>query len=223
MIPLSRHDYNRGTTRYQQEAATFRLMSSLYPMITLPDISYPYNALEPYIDAETMRIHHTKHHQAYIDKLNGLMDKQPELKQHSVESLLSMLESLPLDEKEKTILRNHGGGHVNHTFFWQLMNPANTKDAALAKRITETFGSVDAFKEVFSNGALNHFGSGWMWLVQKPDKSLHLYSTPNQNSPYLSGHTPVIGLDIWEHAYYLKYQNRRADYIKAWWNVIKII
>jgi superoxide dismutase, Fe-Mn family len=192
-------------------------------MLTLPKLNYPYDALEPYIDARTMEIHYTKHHQAYLDKLNSVLDKHPQLAGQPVEKLLASLESLKMDEKDKTMLRNHGGGHVNHTFFWEIMSPVKQKDDALAQRIVQAFGSVDEFRSRFADAALNRFGSGWAWLVEKKDKSLAVYATPNQDSPHLTGDTPLIGLDVWEHAYYLKYQNRRAEYIEHWWNVLKLL
>lgn len=192
-------------------------------MITLPALPYQYNALVPFIDEETMRIHHTKHHQAYIDKLNLVLEKYPLLQSDSVDSLLQKLETLPMEPKDKIQLNNNGGGHSNHTFFWSIMGTTKHVDPDLSKKITATFGSVDAFKKAFTEGALQHFGSGWMWLVENSNKELLLYSTPNQNSPHLSGHTPKITLDLWEHAYYLAYQNRKADYIKNWWNVVSVI
>lgn len=189
---------------------------------TLPKLSYDYNALEPYIDARTMEIHHTKHHQTYVDKLNAVLDKHPDLAEKKLEDLMKELNSLKIDEADKKAVRNHGGGHLNHTLFWMVMDPHAKRDDKLAKRIEKDFGSVDAFKEKFTAAATNHFGSGWAWLVDNNGK-LEVYSFPNQDSPYLQGHTPIIGLDVWEHAYYLKYQNKRPDYIAAWWNVLKLV
>lgn len=189
----------------------------------LPKLTYEYNALEPHIDAKTMEIHYTKHHQAYIDKLNALLDKHTQLQNKPLEKLMTDIDTLGLAENDKLVLRNHGGGHLNHTFFWSIMGPTKKVDEDLVSRITKTFGSLDTFKEEFSNAAINRFGSGWAWLVEDDTQTLKVYSTPNQDSPYLQGHTPLIGLDVWEHAYYLTYQNRRAEYVKSWWNVLTLI
>lgn len=190
---------------------------------TLPPLPYAYDALEPYIDARTMEIHHTKHHQAYIDKLNGVLDKYPDLAQKSVADLLRGLDTLPVNEDDKKIIRNHGGGHMNHSLFWQIMGPKKEVDEKLVSEIETAFGSIEEFKKQFSDLAVKIFGSGWAWLARSDDGKLHLHSLPNQDSPYLLGYTPVIGLDVWEHAYYLKYQNRRQEYIENWWNVLKLI
>lgn len=189
---------------------------------TLPKLPYDYNALEPYIDARTMEIHHTKHHQTYVDKLNAVLDKHPDLAEKKLEDLMKEMNSLKIDEADKKAVRNHGGGHLNHSLFWMVMDPHAKRDDELVKRIEKDLGSVDAFKEKFTAAATNHFGSGWAWLVDNNGK-LEVYSLPNQDSPYLQGHTPIIGLDVWEHAYYLKYQNKRPDYITAWWNVLKLV
>ena len=190
---------------------------------TLPQLPYAYDALEPYIDAKTMEIHHTKHHQAYIDKLNTALDKYPALAEQPLDGLLKNLDSLKVDEADRTAIRNHGGGHVNHTLFWTLMDPKNKKDDKLIADINTTFGSVEEFKKQFTDVAAKVFGSGWAWLARDEQDKLHMHGLPNQDSPYLHGHTPIIGLDVWEHAYYLKYQNKRPDYITAWWNVLKLI
>ena len=192
-------------------------------MITLPKLTYPYTALEPYIDEETMRIHHTKHHQGYIDKLNAVLGKYPDLQTESLPSMLTDLSSLPIEDADKTLIRNHGGGHVNHTFFFYVMKPDTSKDQILIKRILKQYESLENFKNEFTQTALNHFGSGWVWLVEDAKNALKLYSTPNQDSPYLTGNMPLLALDIWEHAYYLKYQNRKSEYINNWWNVVKIL
>ena len=192
-------------------------------MITLPKLTYPYTALEPYIDEETMRIHHTKHHQGYIDKLNAVLGKYPDLQTESLPSMLTDLSSLPIEDADKTLIRNHGGGHVNHTFFFSVMKPDTSKDQTLIKRILKQYESLENFKNEFTQTALNHFGSGWVWLVEDAKNALKLYSTPNQDSPYLTGNMPLLALDIWEHAYYLKYQNRKSEYINNWWNVVKIL
>ncbi|HEX5430026.1 MAG TPA: superoxide dismutase [Patescibacteria group bacterium] len=189
----------------------------------LPKLAYAYDALEPYIDAKTMEIHYTKHHQAYIDKLNAALENHSDLQQMSAEDLLKNLESLKVDDTTKLAIRNQGGGHANHSLFWKLLDPAGTKDEKLVSEIIETFGSVDDFKKQFSEIAAKQFGSGWAFLARDESGKLHLHGLPNQDSPLLHGHTPVLGLDVWEHAYYLKYQNRRADYIGAFWNVLKLI
>lgn len=189
----------------------------------LPKLNYAYNALEPYIDAQTMEIHHTKHHQAYVDKLNAALEKYPDLQNMGLEDLLKTSDSLKVDEADRTAIKNHGGGHINHSLFWKWLDPANKKDDKLMADIIKDFGSVDEFKKQFTNTATKVFGSGWAWLARDESGKLHLHGLPNQDSPYLHGHTPVLGLDVWEHAYYLKYQNKRPDYIAAWWNVLKII
>ncbi len=189
----------------------------------LPKLTYDYNALEPYIDAKTMEIHYTKHHQTYIDKLNGVLEKYPDLAEKPVEDLLRGLDSLQVADADRIMIRNHGGGHSNHSLFWQIMDPANKPDEKLAADINSVFGSVDEFKKQFNEAATKLFGSGWMWLARDENGKLHMHAMPNQDSPYLHGHTPILGLDVWEHAYYLKYQNKRPDYINAWWNVVKMI
>lgn len=190
---------------------------------TLPKLPYAYDALEPYIDAKTMEIHYTKHHQAYIDKLNAALEKYPDLQGRPVEELLMDLVNLKVDEADRTAIRNHGGGHVNHSLFWQIMGPKKEVDKKLVADINTVFGSVDEFKKQFTDIAAKQFGSGWAWLARDKTGKLHLHGMPNQDSPYLHGHTPILGLDVWEHAYYLKYQNKRPDYIAAWWNVLKLI
>ncbi len=190
---------------------------------TLPQLPYPYDALEPYIDARTMELHHTKHHQTYIDKLNAVLEKYPDLQDKSVEELLLGWDKLTIDEKDKTAIRNHGGGHANHSLFWEIMAPKKEIDETLVADIESTFGSIDDFKKKFSDIAAAQFGSGWAWLARDENDKLHLHGMPNQDSPYLHGHTPVLGLDVWEHAYYLKYQNKRTDYIDAWWHVLKLL
>ena len=189
----------------------------------LPKLSYPYDALEPYIDARTMEIHHTKHHQAYIDKLNAVLEKYPALAHRKLEDLLRELPSLPVEEADRTALKNHGGGHLNHSLFWQIMGPQKEIDEELTEEIKKTFSSVEEFKKIFTQVAVTQFGSGWAWLARDESGGLKIYSLPNQDSPYLKNHTPLIGLDVWEHAYYLKYQNRRAEYIENWWNILKMI
>jgi len=184
---------------------------------TLPALGYPYDALEPFIDARTMEIHHTKHHQAYVDKLNAAIEKHPELKERNVDELLRNLNDVP--EDIRTAVRNHGGGHWNHSFFWQSLNKGTQPRGALKDAIVAQWGSVGKFQEEFTNAALGLFGSGWAWLVKDGGK-LVIVTTPNQDCPLSKGQAPVIGLDVWEHAYYLKHQSKRADYVKDWWNVL---
>ncbi|MCX7707687.1 MAG: superoxide dismutase [Anaerolineae bacterium] len=185
----------------------------------LPSLPYAYDALEPYIDTMTMQIHHTKHHAAYLANLNKAIEGT-EFENMPVEELLARIDSVP--ENIRTTVRNHGGGYVNHNLFWTIMAPnaGGTPTGELAAAIEKTFGSFDAFKEKFTAAAANRFGSGWAWLVVKPDGSLDVYSTANQDSPLMSGDTPILGLDVWEHAYYLKYQNRRPEYINNFYNII---
>ncbi len=189
----------------------------------LPKLPYAYDALEPYIDAKTMEIHYTKHHQAYIDKLNVVIAKHKMLQEKKLEDIMSELDSLTIDEADKKMLRNHGGGHLNHTFFWNIMGPKKDIDEELVENITKTFGSIEEFKKQFSQTALNHFGSGWAYLACDQNEKLLIYSMPNQDSPRLLGHRPLIGLDVWEHAYYLQYQNKRSEYIENWWSTLAII
>ena len=189
----------------------------------LPKLSYSYDALEPYIDAKTMEIHHGKHHQFYIDKLNAALEKYPDLADKKLEELIKNLPNSTIDEADKKAIHNNGGGHLNHSFFWQIMGPKKEVDEALFEEIKATFGSQEEFKKIFSNTATTHFGSGWAWLVHDEQNKLQIYSLPNHDFPYLKGHQPIIVLDLWEHAYYLKYQNRRAEYIENWWNVLKLL
>lgn len=188
---------------------------------SLPPLPYPYDALEPYIDKLTMEIHHTKHHAAYVNNLNKALESAPELANKSLEELLANNCAI-VPEKIRTAVRNHGGGHINHSFFWEIMGPkaGGQPTGKIAQAITQTFGSFEKFKEKFTEAALGRFGSGWAWLVLTPDKKLEVYSTANQDSPLMEGKIPILGIDVWEHAYYLKYQYRRADYVQAWWNVV---
>ncbi|MBI4761622.1 MAG: superoxide dismutase [Chloroflexota bacterium] len=185
----------------------------------LPKLPYAYDALEPYIDARTMEIHHTKHHQAYITNLNGAIEKTPELAGKSLEELLGNLNAVP--EAVRTVVRNHGGGTYNHNLFWEMMAPkaGGAPRGELAKAIDASFGSFEAFKDEFTKAAIGRFGSGWAWLVKK-GSGLAVVSTANQDNPISEGMTPILGIDVWEHAYYLLYQNRRPDYVAAWWNVV---
>ncbi|MBX4187201.1 MAG: superoxide dismutase [Candidatus Doudnabacteria bacterium] len=190
----------------------------------LPKLPYAYDALEPYIDAKTMELHHTKHHQAYVDKLNAALEKYPDLQGRPLEELLINLSDLKVDEADRTAIRNHGGGHFNHSLFWKYLDPANQKDNLLAKEITSTFGSIDDFKKQFTDSATKLFGSGWTWLIRNGQNSkLEIKNLPMQDAPLMSRLEPLLGLDIWEHAYYLKYQNRRPEYIQAFWQVLKLI
>ncbi|MCM0648337.1 superoxide dismutase [Clostridium swellfunianum] len=186
----------------------------------LPELKYSHNALEPYIDEMTMNIHHGKHHAAYVNNLNAALEKYPELQEKSLEELLVSLDSVP--EDIRAAVRNNGGGHYNHSIFWSIMAPnaGGSPSGELAEKINEKFGSFDEFKELFGKAAVGRFGSGWAWLVISKSGSLEIVSTPNQDNPISEGHKPLLGLDVWEHAYYLKYQNRRPDYIKEWWNVV---
>jgi superoxide dismutase, Fe-Mn family len=186
---------------------------------TLPPLPYAPDALEPHVDKQTMEIHHGKHHAAYVNNLNAALEKHPELQSKSVEDLIRQIGSVP--EAIRTAVRNNGGGHANHTMFWQVMAPGagGAPSGAVADAITSSFGSFEAFKEQFAKAAVGRFGSGWAWVIDTGGK-LTIESTPNQDSPLMDGKKPLFGLDVWEHAYYLKYQNRRPDYISAWWNVV---
>jgi superoxide dismutase, Fe-Mn family len=183
----------------------------------LPKLPYDYNALEPFIDEQTMRIHHTKHHQTYVDKLNAAIEKHPELSGKSAEELIKNLESIPQDIR--AAVRNHGGGHANHSMFWLLLKKDSQPHGEVLDAINRDFGSLDKFKEAFIAAANNHFGSGWAWLVVSQGK-LEIVTTSNQDNPISQGKHPILGLDVWEHAYYLKYQNKRPDYTAAFFNVI---
>jgi len=187
---------------------------------SLPDLPYPHDALEPHIDRLTMQIHHGKHHQGYVNNLNAALDGHPDLAGLPVEELLGDIESVP--ESIRGAVRNNGGGHANHSLFWTVMSPSGggNPTGELASAIDAAFGSFDSFKGAFSKAAATRFGSGWAWLVVNQSGDLEVYSTANQDSPFMDGHTPILGLDVWEHAYYLNYQNRRPDYVAAFWNVI---
>lgn len=187
---------------------------------TLPPLPYAYNALEPHIDERTMQIHHDKHHAGYVNKLNAALEGHGDLQKKSVEELIAKLDAVP--EKIRTAVRNNGGGHANHSLFWVLMTPggASSPTGSLAQALDDGFKGFDGFKEEFGKAAMGRFGSGWAWLVLDGKGKLGIESTANQDSPLMEGKLPVMGIDVWEHAYYLKYQNKRADYIGAWWNVI---
>jgi len=187
---------------------------------TLPPLPYDYNALEPHIDEQTMRIHHDKHHAAYVNNLNAALEPHAALQSKSLEELISSIDALP--EAIRTPVRNNGGGHWNHTFFWEIMAPGGAKEptGALADGINKLSGSFSAFKDAFNKAGVGRFGSGWAWLTRDKAGALAIESTPNQDSPIMAGKTAILGCDVWEHAYYLKYQNRRPDYLAAWWNVV---
>ena len=192
---------------------------------TLPDLPYPPNALEPHIDARTMEIHHGKHHQTYIDKLNGALASHDNLLSLPVEDLIKDISSLPADIQGA--VRNNGGGHANHSFFWKSLSPSGggAPSGSLLEAINDSFGDLDSLKSQFAQAALNRFGSGWAWLIKDSGGKLAVTSTPNQDSPLMEGvaestGTPILGLDVWEHAYYLNYQNRRPDYVSAYWEIV---
>lgn len=186
--------------------------------IILPDLPYAYDALEPYIDEETMHLHHDKHHNTYVNNVNAALAKHPEIGE-DLEQLLSDVETIPADIRQAVI--NNGGGHLNHALFWELMTPEKTEpSAALAADLEATFGSFEDFKAAFTTAAKSRFGSGWAWLVVNPDGKLEVTSTANQDTPISEGKTPILGIDVWEHAYYVKYRNVRPDYIKAFFSVI---
>lgn len=187
---------------------------------SLPKLDYPYDALEPHIDARTMEIHHSKHHAGYVNNANAALEGQPDLQGKAVEALLADLNAIP--EAIRTAVRNNAGGHANHTLFWKVMAPGagGEPEGALAEAIKAGFGDFTSFKEQFSKAAMTRFGSGWAWLVKDAEGGLKVLSTANQDSPLSEGLVPVLGLDVWEHAYYLNYQNRRADYVSAFWNIV---
>jgi Fe-Mn family superoxide dismutase len=186
----------------------------------LPPLPYDKAALEPHIDAMTMEIHHDKHHAAYVNNLNKALEGQPDLENQSIEDLLRGINNVP--ESIRTAVRNNGGGHYNHTLFWDIMKPGGSSQPSgdLLSAINAAFGSFDGFKTQFKTAATGRFGSGWAWLLVAPDGTLSITSTANQDSPLMEGKNPILGLDVWEHAYYLKYQNRRPDYVDAWWNAV---
>jgi Fe-Mn family superoxide dismutase len=187
---------------------------------TLPDLQYDYSALEPHIDARTMEIHHSKHHAAYVSNLNGALEGNPDLVGKGIGELLAGINDVPENIRQAVI--NNGGGHANHTLFWEVMGPGKGGEPSgdLAEAIGSTFGGLDALKEKINQAGMTRFGSGWAWLVAGGGGDLQVYSTANQDSPIMQGHTPILGVDVWEHAYYLNYQNRRADYLGAWWSTV---
>jgi superoxide dismutase, Fe-Mn family len=187
---------------------------------SLPELPYGYDALEPHIDARTMEIHHTKHHQTYVSNLNAALEKHPNLGSGSIEELMRNFDSVPSDIK--TAVRNNGGGHANHSLFWEIMGPdgGGEPGGEVGEQIRSAFGDFSSFREKFAAAAKGRFGSGWAWLVAGSGGGVEITDTPNQDTPLMEGKTPILGLDVWEHAYYLNYQNRRPDYIDAWWNVV---
>ncbi len=218
-IDLSRRDMLRiaGTAAVASMVATGGVAGAAEA--TLPALPYAFDALEPYIDAQTMEIHHDRHHKSYIDKLNAALVDHADLQTKPVAKLLSHLDAVP--ESIRTAVRNHGGGHLNHTMFWQMMAPGGGKQSKgeVGKAIDAAFGGFDQFATAFATAAGGQFGSGWAWLVMDNGK-LAVTATPNQDNPLSQGQVPLLGLDVWEHAYYLKYQNKRPDYVTAWWNVV---
>jgi Fe-Mn family superoxide dismutase len=213
-----------GATLYNSQVrAAFNTINQLTndSLFSLPKLPYPYNALEPFIDAQTMEIHHSKHHQAYVNNLNAAIQKESSLKEKSVEELIATVNKLP--ESVRTSVRNNGGGHWNHAFFWQLLKTGTKPSEKINQAITKNFGSMEEFKKQFEKAVMSQFGSGWAWLIKQDDK-LVITSTPNQDNPLMDvaavKGTPIIGIDVWEHAYYLKYQNKRAEYTQAFWNIL---
>jgi Fe-Mn family superoxide dismutase len=189
----------------------------------LPKLNFAYNALEPHLDAQTVEIHYSKHHQTYLNNFQAVVDKYPELEKMTAEEILTNLEQLKVDDNDWLKLKNMGGGYVNHNIYWSNLDPNNSIDNGLSEQIKTEFGSVEEFKKQFTTLATSLFGSGWVWLAKNKEGKLNIYQLPNQDSPYTLGHTPILALDIWEHAYYLKYQNRRAEYIDGWWKVLALI
>lgn len=189
----------------------------------LPPLPYSYDALEPHLDAKTLEIHYTKHHQAYRDNFVKVLEKYPKLLEKTPEDILRELNTLQVEDADRTKIKNHGGGFVNHNLFWSVMGPTKDEDYNLKMEIEQAFGSIEEFKKLFNQAAIGHFGSGWAWLVRDEQGKLEICTLPNQDSPLTFGHTPILTLDVWEHAYYLKYQNKRAEYVENWWRVVKII
>lgn len=214
----------KATPTTAQTPATFPPVASVNSEASLPaqlpPLPYAFAALEKAIDAQTMQLHHDRHHAAYVNNLNDAIKQYPNLQNRSVESLLRDLNSVP--ENIRNTVRNNGGGHLNHTIFWQIMSPngGGQPTGAIAQEINQTFGSFDGFRKQFNSAGGNRFGSGWVWLVRNPQGQLQIVSTPNQDSPIMDGNYPIMGNDVWEHAYYLRYQNRRAEYLDNWWNVV---
>lgn len=190
---------------------------------TLPQLRYEFNALEPHLDAATMEIHYSKHHQTYCDKFNAVIEKYPALSEMSAEDIVKNLNSLKVEEFDRTAIKNFGGGFVNHNLWWSILGSSKELDNKLLAEIDSTFGSLEDFKKQFIDLATKHFGSGWTWLVRDENNNLKIYNLPNQDSPLTIGHTPILNLDLWEHAYYLKFQNRKTEFFTAFWNVMKLL
>lgn len=221
-----------GVPTAESQSPTPTTTSSSFPPVASPDgelsvspaqlppLRYDYGSLEKAIDAETMKVHHDLHHAAYVKNLNDALSQYPDLQKTSVESLLRDLKSIP--ENIRTKVQNNGGGHLNHTIFWQIMSPegGGSPKGAIAQEINQTFGSFDAFKKLFNEAGAGRFGSGWVWLVRNPQGQLQIVTTVNQDNPITEGSYPILGNDVWEHAYYLKYRNRRPEYLNNWWNVV---
>lgn len=191
--------------------------------VELPKLNYDFKALEPFMDAQTVEIHYTRHHQGYVDKTNAVLEKYPDLQDLDLEELMKKIPILEMEEADKTVLKNNGGGVLAHDLFWDIMGPEKEIDEKLALDLEENFGSVSKFKQIFSEAAKSHFASGWTWLVKGEKGKMQVYSTANHDSPLAKNHEPILVLDVWEHAYYLHYQNRRADYVDNWWNILKLI
>lgn len=188
----------------------------------LPELNYSFDALEPYIDTKTVEIHYSKHHQTYVNNLNMVLEKYPAIADKTIEDLLRDYANLQMEEKDKIFFKNNAGGVLNHNLYWQIMGSTKETDEALYTELKKEFGTLEEFKKLFTEVATKQFGSGWAWLVRDELNKLKVYTLPNQDSPYMQNHTPVIALDVWEHAYYLKYQNRRVEYIENWWNIFKL-
>ncbi len=216
---LTRRDLLRSATAGAATLAIPPILRAADPGFTLAKLPYAFDALEPHIDAKTMEIHHDKHHQAYVDNLNKALAKHPDWLAKPIVEVVRDYKKLPMELQ--TAVRNNGGGHLNHTWFWQMMSGKPTPmSGGLGKAINDSFGSMDGFKKEFTAAATSQFGSGWAWLVKGKDKPLAIVKTANQDNPVTDGHAVLLGCDVWEHAYYLKYQNKRADYVAAWFNVI---
>ncbi|MEN6533196.1 MAG: superoxide dismutase [Bryobacteraceae bacterium] len=216
---MTRREYLKAIGVTAAGGAIFSRTAVAAEPFTLPALGYPFDALEPYIDAQTMQIHHDRHHAAYVNNLNKAIAQSPELGSKSIEELMASLSSVP--ETIRTAVRNNGGGHINHSLFWKVLKKSGGKPSGeLAKALDSRFGGLSGFQEQFTKAALGVFGSGWAWLTLDRDRNLAIESTPNQDNPWMDRKTPLLVIDVWEHAYYLKYQNRRADYVAAWHNVV---